>query len=68
MPFIALPFALGDVFDIADCVLGLAERLLIQAFRLLRHPSRHLALFLPDVSYGIVRHASNLRFVHAQHP
>jgi hypothetical protein len=53
LTFIALPCALGDLFDIADCVLGLAERLLIQAFRLLRHPSRHLAYFLPDLSKGL---------------
>jgi len=34
MPFIAPPCALGDVFDAADCIPSLAEKLLVQALRL----------------------------------
>ncbi|HSW33965.1 MAG TPA: hypothetical protein VLH36_10170 [Steroidobacteraceae bacterium] len=67
MPFIPLPCARGDVFDIADSVLRPAEKLLIQAFRLLRHPSCSLALFVPDSSNRIVRRAPHLNAFHVQH-
>jgi len=52
----------------SGCALGLAGNLLIQAFRLLRHPSRQHALVLPDLSEWIVRYRSNSSFVHSQHP
>jgi hypothetical protein len=67
MPFIAPACALGDVFDVADCVPSVAERRLVQAFRLLRHPSCDLALFLPDFSDEMVRHASNSSLVRVHH-